>query len=141
MAGENTFYKGKDLRIKVGGKPMFHSTSCSISISTTLEAIATKDTNGTINAPGNYEWSLSAETLTVNKAVAGTQADTFDLLTIQLKGEEVEIEMTTGKKGDILLKGTAYIESTGITADNGSNSTASYSFKGNGDLSLTRLTE
>lgn len=137
---EGTFYKGKDLRIKVGGKPMFHSTSCSISVSTTLESIATKDTDGTINVAGNYEWSLSAETLTVNKAVAGTQADTFDLLTLQLAGEEVEIEMTTGKKGDILLKGMALIESTNINADNGSSSTSSYSFKGNGDLELSRLT-
>lgn len=139
MAESNTFYPGKELRIKVGGKAMFHSTSCGISISTTLEAIATKDTSGTINTPGNYEWTLTAETLIVNKALVGTSVDTSDLLDMQLAGQEIEIDFTTGRDGDIMLSGKAYIESTGLKADNGSNSTVSYSFKGNGDLVKTKF--
>ncbi|MDM1378819.1 phage tail tube protein [Myroides marinus] len=138
MAG-GQIYKGKDLRISVGGKTLYHSTSCSISVSTTLEAIATKDTEGTVNVPSNYEWSLSAESLTADKAVGGTQNDFYDLLQLQLKGEEVDIEMTTGRDGDVLMKGKAYIESTSISADVGSSSTSSFSFKGNGDLVLTRF--
>ncbi|QQU04031.1 phage tail tube protein [Myroides odoratus] len=134
-------YKGKDLRISVGGKTVFHSTSCSITISTTLESIATKDTDGTVNVPSNYEWSLSAESLTADKATSSTQADYFDLIVMQLAGEEVDIEMTTGKIGDILLSGKAFIESTGISADTGSSSTSSFSFKGNGDITVSKLTE
>lgn len=134
-------YKGKDLRIGVGGKTLYHSTSCSIQISTTLEAIATKDTKGTMNVPGNYEWSLSAESLTADKAVDSTQADYFDLIVSQLQGEEIDIEMTTGAKGEILMKGKAYIESTGISADVGSSSTSSFSFKGNGDLEVSKTKE
>jgi len=134
-------YKGKDLRLSVGGKTLFHSTSCSITISTTLESIATKDTNGTINVPSNYEWSLSAESLTADKAAVSTQVDYFDLIQMQLAGEELDVEMTTGVDGDVLLSGKALIESTGITADVGSSSTSSFSFKGNGDLTVSKLTE
>ncbi|MFD0701746.1 phage tail tube protein [Myroides pelagicus] len=137
---EGQIYKGKDLRLSVDGKTLYHSTSCQISISTTLEAIATKDTDGTVNVPSNYEWSLSAESLTADKAAASTQNDFFDLLQLQLQSKEIDVEMTTGKSGDILLKGKAYVESTSISAEVGSSSTSSFSFKGNGDLELSRLT-
>lgn len=137
---EGQIYKGKDLRLSVDGKTLYHSTSCQISISTTLEAIATKDTDGTVNVPSNYEWSLSAESLTADKAAASTQNDFFDLLQLQLQSKEIDVEMTTGKSGDILLKGKAYVESTSISAEVGSSSTSSFSFKGNGDLDLSRLT-
>lgn len=130
----NVFYKGKELRIKVGGKAMFHSTSCGMNISRTLESIATKDTKGTINVPGNYEWTVSAETLIVNPAVGGTQTATAELLRLMLAGEEVEINFTTDHEGDLLLKGMAYIESAGLKSDVGGSGTVSYSFKGNGDL-------
>ena len=118
---------------------MYHSTSCSINITMALEAIATKDTKGTMNVPGNYDWSLSAETLMADKAVAGSQTDTFELITSLLLGKELDIEMTTGVNGDILMSGKVFIETTGISADVGSSATSSFSFKGNGDLTVSRL--
>lgn len=139
MAKDNIFYQGKALRLKVKGKTMFHSTSCGLNISVTLEEIATKDTNGSVVVPGPYTWTLSAETLVVNPAVGGTQVATAELLRMLLAGEEIEVDFTTDELGDILLSGNAYIESAGLKADTGGSSSVSYSFKGNGDLKLSEF--
>lgn len=132
-------YKGKDLRVSTNGNTLYHSTSCSISVSTSLESISTKDTKGTVSVPSNYEWTLSAESLMADKPLASTQNDYYDLLQLQLAGEEVDIEFTTGEVGDVVFSGKAYIESFSGNADTGSSATSSFSFKGNGDLEISRV--
>ena len=128
--------KGKNMRLSFEGKTLFHATSCGLSISTTLEAIATKDTDGEMNVPGNYSWTLTTSALYANKPMGSTQTDFNDLIVMQLAGTEIDVEFTTGETGDKVYSGKAYIESADITAEVGSMANGSFSFKGNGSLTV-----
>lgn len=129
----STIYKGKNLRFSFNGKTLYHATSCKLSLSTKLEVIATKDTNGTVSTPSNYEWSLNTDALVANR-IGSSQNDFMDLIDLQLAGAQIAVEFTTGVIGDFILTGNVYIESTDITAETGNSVTGSFSFKGNGDL-------
>lgn len=130
-------YKGKNLRINFDGKTLFHATSCSLSISTTLEEIATKDTSGSMVVPGNYTWSLTSAALFADKPAGATQVDAGDLILLQLSGHEIDVEFTTEITGDRIFSGKVYIENSGVNAEVGSSATSDFSFKGNGDLTLS----
>lgn len=127
-------YKGKNVRFSFEGKTLFHATSCSVSISTTLESIATKDTLGSMSVPGNYEWTMSTSALVADKPTSSSQTDFMDLVGLQLAGTEIDVEFTTGTTGDFILSGKVYIESSSISAEVGNSVTGDFSFKGNGDL-------
>lgn len=128
-------YKGKNVRFSFDGKVLYHATSCSLSISTTLESIATKDTNGTVSVPSNYEWTISTSALVADKQTASTtHTDFMDILALQLNAVEIDVEFTTGEAGDFLLSGKVYVESCNITAEMGTSVNGDFSFKGNGDL-------
>jgi len=131
--------KGKHMRLSFEGKTLFHATSCSLSISSTLEAIATKDTDGEMNIPGNYSWSLSTSALFANKPVGSTQVDFNELVVMQLAGTEIDVEFTTGEVGDTIYSGKAFIESADVTAEVGSMANGSFSFKGNGNLNVEKV--
>lgn len=135
-------YKGKNVRLSIGGKTVFHSTSCTLGLTTTLEEIATKDTNGTISTPGSYAWTLGLNSLVADKDVSNTeQTDFMSVLDLQLAGTEVDIEFTTDVEGDFLLSGKAYIESCNITAEVGNSVSGDFSFKGNGNLTKSVVPE
>lgn len=127
-------YKGKNVRFSFDGKTLFHATSCAVSTTTTLEGIATKDTDGTVSTPSNYEWSITTNALVADKALASSQTDFMELLDLQLAGQAIQVEMTTGVAGDFLLSGEVYIESSNITAEVGNSVSGDFSFKGNGNL-------
>jgi hypothetical protein len=127
-------YKGKNVRFSFNGKTLYHATSCKLSVSTALEEIATKDTDGTVSTPSNYAWSISTEALVADKPASSTQSDFMDIISLQLAGTEIDIEFTTGTAGDFILSGKVYIESSDITAEVGNSVTGSFSFKGNGNL-------
>lgn len=128
-------YKGKNVRFSFNGKTLYHATSCSMSISTSLESIATKDTNGTVSVPSNYEWSISTNALVAEKPASSTaHSDFMDVVSLQLAGTEIDVEFTTGETGDFLFSGKVYVESSSINAEVGSSVNGDFSFKGNGDL-------
>lgn len=130
-----SIYKGKNVRFSFNGKTLYHTTSCKVSISTALEEIATKDTDGTVSTPSNYAWSITTEALVANKPLASTtQSDFMDIVALQLAGTEIDIEFSTGDAGDFLLSGKVYTESSEITAEVGNSVTGSFAFKGNGNL-------
>lgn len=131
----STIYKGKNLRFKFNGKALYHATSCKLSISTKLEEIATKDTDGTISTPSNYSWSISSDCLVANvPAGSTTKSGYMDLVLMQLAGEEIDVEFSTEETGDFTLSGKVLIESSDATAEVGSSASSSFSFKGNGNL-------
>lgn len=132
MSGQ--IYKGKNVRLSYNGKALYHAMSCKLSISTKLEEIATKDTDGTLSIPSNYAWNISAESLVANKPTASTQIDFMDIVSLQLAGTEIDIEFTDGATGNFILTGKVFVESSDITAENGNSLTGSFSFKGNGNL-------
>lgn len=127
-------YKGKNVRFKFNDKTLFHATSCKLSISTTIEDIATKDTDGSLGIPGNYSWTISTDSLVADKPTASTQADFMDIVDFQLAGTEIDIEFTDDATGSFMYAGKVYVESSDLTADVGSSMTGSASFKGNGNL-------
>lgn len=127
-------YKGKNVRFSFQGKTLYHATSCKLSISTALEDIATKDTDGTVSVPSNYSWSLSTDSLVADKPVVSTQASFMDIIDYQLAGTEIDVEFTDGVVGSFKYAGKVFVESSDMTADVGSSMTGSASFKGNGNL-------
>jgi hypothetical protein len=130
-------YKGKNVRFSFNGKSLYHATSCKLSISTKLEEIATKDTDGTVSTPSNYAWSISTEALVADKPIASTQSDFMDIVDLQLAGTEIDIEFTDSATGSFILAGKVFVESSDINAEVGNSLTGSFSFKGNGNLVKT----
>ncbi|MBF05026.1 MAG: hypothetical protein CMP76_17250 [Flavobacterium sp.] len=132
-AGE--IYKGSNVRFSFEGKTLFHATSCAISISTTLEEIATKDTNGSVVTPGNYSWSMTTNALVADKPAASTTQEGFmDIVALQLNKTLIAVEFTDSVTGSFILSGNVYVESVNISAEVGASVTGDFSFKGTGDL-------
>jgi len=133
MAG-NT-YAGKNLRIRVDGKTIFHATECSFTTSRNMESIASKDTNGEQVTPGNYTWGVSTNFLVANKPDASTtQIGTKEILDTYQAGSEVEVQFTTDIAGDVIVTGNTFIEGLNMTAGTNGVATGDASFKGNGDF-------
>lgn len=130
-------YSGKDLRIKVGGKVVFHATECSFQSQREIESLATKDTQGKESTLGGYDWSVSTKALVADKPVAGAQTDTKDVLTQYKDGTEVQIEFATETAGDLLISGMAFITAFNIGANIGATATFDASFTGNGDFTVS----
>ena len=138
MAAGKT-YQGKNLRIRVDGKTVFHATECSFTSSRNMDAIASKDTNGEQVSPGSYNWSVSTNYLVADKAAASTTAlGIKELLDTYTGATEVEVQFTTNITGDVVITGMTYIESIDMSAGTNGVATGSASFKGNGEF-LTSL--
>jgi hypothetical protein len=136
MAG-NT-YAGKNLRIRVEGKTVFHSTECTFTTSRNMESIASKDTNGEQVTPGNYTWGVSTNFLVANKPTASsTQIGTKEILDTYQAGTEVEVQFSTEIVGDVIITGQSFIESLNMSAPTNGVATGDASFKGNGDFVTT----
>lgn len=131
--------KGKNLRIKLDGETVYHATECSFSTTMELEGIATKDTNGNKQTPGNYEWSLSTNALVANKATASTQNDTLSILTQYQTGALIPVEFTTDVEGDIMITGNCYIASCNITAPTSGSATYDVALTGDGDFTVVAV--
>jgi hypothetical protein len=133
-------YKGKNLRIFVDDESILHSTECNFSTTRNFEGIATKDTNGNINTPGNYDWSLTANTLFADKDVANTtQTDFFEVLTKFKNATRVSVQFTTAEFGDAVISGFAYISSANVAAATEGSATGDFAFQGDGDFELERV--
>jgi len=136
MAG-NT-YAGKNLRIRVDGKTVFHATECTFTTSRNMESVASKDTNGEQVMPGNYTWGVSTNFLVANIPTASaTQIGTKEVLDIYQAGTEVEVQFSTNIVGDVVITGNSFIESINMSAPTNGVATGDASFKGNGDFVTT----
>lgn len=136
MAG-NT-YAGKNLRIRVDGKTIFHATECTFTTSRNMESIASKDTNGEQVTPGNYTWGVSTNFLVANIPTASTtQVGTKEVLDIYQNGSEVEVQFSTNIVGDVIITGQSFIEGMNMSAGTNGVATGDCSFKGNGDFVTT----
>lgn len=128
-------YVGKNLRIRVDGKTIFHATECSFTTSRNMESIASKDTNGEQSTPGNYSWGVSTNFLMAKIPTASTtQTGTKELLDKYQEGTEVDIQFTTNIIGDVIISGMAFIEGINLSAPTTGAATGDSSFKGNGDF-------
>lgn len=134
-------YKGGNVRLSYNGKTLYHTTSCKLQISTKLEEIATKDTNGSVVTPGNYAWTVTAEALVADiPSGSTTQVGAMGIIDFQLTKTELDIEFTSSEVGDWKYAGSVYVESADVDATVAQSMTGSFSFKGNGDLTKTIIT-
>lgn len=133
-------FQGKNVRISVEGKSIYHATSCKLDISMSLEEIATKDTEGSVNTPGNYSWNASTDTLFATLPAGNTTHKAADeILDYLLAKTELDFEFSTNETGEWVYGGKVYVESASIDATVGQSVTGSFTFKGNGDLTKTAV--
>jgi len=132
----SAIYNGKFLRFKFGDKKLIHSTNCKLTVSSKLEEIATKDTDGTVSIPSGYSYSGSTEALLANlpSGSESTHCTADTLLDAQLAGTEIDVEFSTSLTGDFIYTGKAYIDNYDLGAETGNSVKVSISFKGNGNL-------
>ena len=122
-----------------------HATSCSLSLTSSTDEVATKDTNGTIVSPGNVSGTLTSDSLIaqLEGAEATTHVSSFDLIAAQYAKTEFDFEFkefdTAGTTGNKFLKGKCFVTGNDLTADVGSNSTASVSFSVTGDVTIDTI--
>lgn len=137
-----TIYKGKNVRLRIGDKILYHSTACNLTITTNTTEVATKDTNGTIVTPDNYSFSLSMDSLWANKETGqeAAQLDPKDLITHQLANDTLTFEMTTDVTGDDVVSGSCFVTNTDLGAEVGNSATAAFQFTGTGDLTIGAVT-
>jgi len=133
-------YKGKNLRIFVDGESILHSTECGFSTTRNFEDIATKDTQGNVSTPGNYEWSLTANSLFADKDVDNTtQTDFVEVLQKFKDGTRVFVQFTTKAFGDVVISGYAYVNGVNVTASTEGSATGDFGFKGDQDFDIDRI--
>jgi hypothetical protein len=132
--------KGKNVRLILDGKKIFHATECSIDMTFNLESIATKDTAGKISIPSDYEWTASLNALVAEKdPVSLTHHSFIDVVQKALAMEECTFQYTTDEEGEFLFTGKVFINQANITASTESSATGTFSFTGNGNLVLTEV--
>jgi len=129
------FYRGKNLRFTLDGDTLFHATSCSLSIASDVDEIATKDTNGKVFIPGSYSGTLSMENLLADIEGGATNViDQAALLGYQLNNTLVTWEFTTGVTGDIVISGSCYMTQSDLNAEEAGIASGSFSFQTTGDI-------
>lgn len=134
-------YKGKNIRLILDEKKVFHATECGISISVNLESIATKDTDGNVSTPGAYEWSASLSALVADPDNTNTTHHGFnEVVQKMLAREECLFQYTTEETGDFIYSGSVYITSADISASTEGAATGNFAFTGNGNLTLATVT-
>lgn len=129
--------EGVNMRIKVGGKEIFHEVSADLSATTDFKEVASKDTSGKLVSPGAQSWNIPIEALYDNDG--STQEDLFTLATLWKNKTEVAVTLSTNVVGDVIFSGNAYIDGFTTNATNEEFITVSFSFKGNGDLTVARV--
>lgn len=132
-------YKGRKVRISVNNKVIYHATECSVNVSTDVEELATKDTTGKVVVPDGHSWTASCNALVAepDSGDASAKSKFMDILTLQLANTEVTFEFTTGEVGDFVMSGKAFVTSADVTSAVGAAVSGSFSFTGNGSLTLS----
>lgn len=140
MAGEKVI--SGNMRITLDGDTVYHSTSCSLSLSRDFKERATKDTNGTERAKGIKSWTATVEGLGVYGSDGTGTVDFYAIfdaydsdVDAPLDIEFVPDEADAGFK----LVGEGFIESVEKTMPNEEDSTISVSILGNGSMTKEAL--
>jgi len=138
--------KGQNLRLYVGEKCVALATSCSLSITNSLEDTSTKDSTGGWSEQEitGKSWSASCDALfAVGQDTGGNLYK--DLATSLINGSKVtvKLETTSGSQNRVTdatntfsLTGNAWIAEISLNAANKANSTYSVSLTGDGALSI-----
>ena len=130
---------GTIIRLTFNGEKVVHAQSSSLSVSTELTEISSKDTGGgkwAEQTPGKLSFSGSCEGLYSQDDLIGTEAraDFETLFDAQVAQTQVAVKWTTGITGDTEYSGLAYITSLEMSAPNAESATYSFQITGTGAL-------
>lgn len=140
MAGEKVI--SGNMRLTLADKTVYHSTSCSLSLSRDFNERATKDTNGTERAKGTKNWSATLEGLGVYGSDGSGTMDFFALFDAYDSDVDapIDVEFVPHETdADFKLVGEGFIESVEKTMPNDEDSTISISILGNGAMTKVAL--
>lgn len=132
------YYEGTTMRLTLGTKQIFHEVDADLNFSIDFKEIASKDTNGKISTPGSYSWSISCNMSLLDND-GTTKEDLFTLATKALAKGLHAITFSTNVTGDVIFSGNAYIEGFTTAAVNEEKSTASFTLRGDGDLTVAEV--
>ena len=132
------FYEGVAMRLTVDTKEILHEVDVDIQATTDFKEVASKDTSGKIVSPGAQTFSLNCNTSILDND-GTTKEDLFTMATKWKAKSTHAVTFTTGASGDAVFSGTVYIESFSVSAVNEEQSSASYTLKGTGDLTIAQV--
>lgn len=130
-------YQGAVMRLTVDTKEIFHEVDASIEASTDFKEVASKDTSGKIVSAGSQSFTISCSTSLLDND-GSTQEDLYTLASKWKAKTSHAVTFTTGTTGDVIFSGTVYIESFSVSAVNEEYSTAEYTLRGTGDLTIAQ---
>lgn len=135
MAGEKVI--SGNMRITFDDDTVFHSTSCSLSLSREFKERATKDTTGTERAKGTKSWTASVDGLAVYNSDNNGTMDFFALFDAYTDdtATPLSVEFVPDENdATYKLAGEGFIESVEKTMPNDEDATISVSVVGNGAM-------
>lgn len=132
------FYEGAVMRIKLDTKEVLHEVDADIQASTDFKDVASKDTGGKISTPGAQSFTISCNTSLLDND-GTTQEDLFTMATKWKAKTKHAVTFTTGTSGDVIFSGDVYIESFSSGAVNEESSSASYTLRGTGELTIAQV--
>ena len=141
MAGEKVI--SGNMRLTLDGDTVYHSTSCSLSLSREFKERATKDTTGTERAKGIKSWTASVEGLGTYDGDGTGTVDFYAIFDLYTDDTDTPIDVEfVPDEGDATYKltGEAFIESVEKTMPNEEDSTISISLVGNGAMAKASIT-
>jgi len=134
------FIKGKGLRIALDGDKLWHATSCGIDSTSKSDTVNSKDTSGDVVTISGYSYTLSMEGLYATLPDGTPDRVTADdLMILHQAGTMVPWQMVSDDS-KYVYAGFAYVTQGGISAPTEGNATASFSFTGSGDYTITLVT-
>ena len=131
-----------DLRITLDDDTVYHSTSCSLSMTREFKERETKDTSGIERAKGKKSWTASVEGLAT---YLNSETDTVDFYEIFDKYNDdtttpLAIEFVPGESDAAYkLTGEGFIENLENSNPVGEDATISFSIVGTGNLTKTAI--
>ena len=132
------YYEGATMRLTVDTKEIFHEVDASIEASTEFKEVASKDTTGKILSAGSQSFSISCSSSLLDND--GTTQEDLKTMADKWKAKTSHaVTFTTGTSGDVVFSGNVYIESFSVTATNEEYSTAEYTLRGTGDLTIAAV--
>lgn len=140
MAGEKVI--SGNMRFTFADKTVYHSTSCSLSLSREFNERATKDTNGTERSKSTKSWTASVEGLAVYGSDGVGTMDFFALFDAYNDDtdEAIDVEFVPDEAdAEYKLVGEGFIENLEKTMPNDEDATISFSVLGNGSMTKEAL--
>jgi len=135
-----SFIKGKGLRLQVDGLWLWHATSCSFASTSKTDNVATKDSDGDIVTISGTNYTLAMDGLYATDPDDEETHVTADELMIKHKAGELIPWQFRSPDSRYVYAGFLYITQGSLSAPVEGNATASFSFTGSGDYTITAVT-